>query len=77
MPDPRRSIVLVHGAFARTSTWSKLISLLIAKGLSVVAAHCPLSSLADDVAAVDRVIGMQGLFTDLHPISRKVALKHG
>jgi pimeloyl-ACP methyl ester carboxylesterase len=59
MPDPRPAIVLVHGAFANTSSWSKVIPLLIAKGLSVVAVHCPLSSLADDVAAVDRVIGMQ------------------
>ena len=59
MPDHRPTIVLVHGAFASTSSWSKVIPLLIAKGFSVVAAHCPLSSLADDVAAVDRVIGMQ------------------
>jgi pimeloyl-ACP methyl ester carboxylesterase len=59
MLDHRPTIVLVHGAFANTSTWSKVIPLLIAKGFSVVAAHCPLSSLADDVAAVDRVIGMQ------------------
>jgi pimeloyl-ACP methyl ester carboxylesterase len=59
MPGPRPAIVLVHGAFANTSTWSKLIPLLVAKGFSVVAVHCPLSSLADDVAAVERVIGMQ------------------
>jgi pimeloyl-ACP methyl ester carboxylesterase len=59
MPGPRPTIVLVHGAFANTSTWSKLIPLLVAKGFSVVAVHCPLSSLADDVAAVERVIGMQ------------------
>ena len=59
MPGPRPAIVLVHGAFANTSTWSKLIPLLTAKGFSVVAVHCPLSSLADDVAAVERVIGMQ------------------
>jgi pimeloyl-ACP methyl ester carboxylesterase len=59
MPDYRPTIVLVHGAFANTSTWSKLIPLLIAKGFPVVAVHCPLSSLADDVAAVERVIGMQ------------------
>jgi pimeloyl-ACP methyl ester carboxylesterase len=59
MPDQRLTIVLVHGAFANASSWSKVIPLLIAKGFSVVAAHCPLSSLADDVAAVDRVIGMQ------------------
>ena len=59
MPVPRPTIVLVHGAFANTSTWSKLIPLLVAKGFSVVAVHCPLSSLADDVAAAERVIGMQ------------------
>jgi len=59
MPSRQPTIVLVHGAFANTSTWSKLIPLLIAKGFSVVAVHCPLSSLADDVAAVERVIGMQ------------------
>ena len=53
------TIVLVHGAFADTSSWRKVIPLLMAKGFSVVAAHCPLSSLADDVAAVQRVIGMQ------------------
>jgi pimeloyl-ACP methyl ester carboxylesterase len=60
MPDHGPTIVLVHGAFANTSSWSKVIPLLKAKGLSVVAVHCPLSSLADDVASVDRVIGMQG-----------------
>jgi pimeloyl-ACP methyl ester carboxylesterase len=59
MPDDRPTIVLVHGAFANTSSWSKVIPLLIAKGFSVAAANCPLSSLADDVGAVDRVIGMQ------------------
>lgn len=59
MPGPRPTIVLVHGAFANTSTWWKLIPLLVAKGFSVVAVHCPLSSLADDVAAVEQVIEMQ------------------
>jgi pimeloyl-ACP methyl ester carboxylesterase len=59
MPGSRPTVVLVHGAFANTSSWSKLIPLLMAKGLSVVAVNCPLSSLADDVAAVGRVIGMQ------------------
>jgi pimeloyl-ACP methyl ester carboxylesterase len=60
LPDTHRpTIVLVHGAFADTSSWAKLIPLLFAKGFSVVAAHCPLSSLSDDVAAVKRVIGTQ------------------
>jgi pimeloyl-ACP methyl ester carboxylesterase len=59
MPDRAPTIVLVHGAFANSSSWSKLIPLLMAKGLDVVAANCPLSSLADDVAAAERVINMQ------------------
>lgn len=53
------TIVLVHGAFASSSSWAKVIPLLSARGFSVVAAHCPLSSLADDVTAVNRVLGMQ------------------
>jgi alpha-beta hydrolase superfamily lysophospholipase len=37
MPSRQPTIVLVHGAFANTSSWSKLIPLLMAKGFSVVA----------------------------------------
>jgi pimeloyl-ACP methyl ester carboxylesterase len=59
MPDQPPTIVLVHGAFANASSCSKLIPLLSANGFDVVAANCPLSSLADDVAAVERVINMQ------------------
>jgi pimeloyl-ACP methyl ester carboxylesterase len=55
----RPTIVLVHGAFANAGCWSKLIPLLRAKGYSVVASNCPLSSLADDVAAVRLTIQMQ------------------
>ena len=55
----RPTIVLVHGAFANGGCWAKLIPLLRAKGFSVVASHCPLSSLADDVDAVRRTIKMQ------------------
>jgi pimeloyl-ACP methyl ester carboxylesterase len=57
MPPP--NIVLVHGAFANAGCWAKLIPRLQAKGLTVTATHCPLSSLADDVAAVRRAITMQ------------------
>src|ERR1700685_1967746 len=59
MPSRQPTIVLVHGAFANTSTWSKRTPLVIERGCSVVAVHCPLSSLADYVVAVERVIGMQ------------------
>jgi pimeloyl-ACP methyl ester carboxylesterase len=54
-----RNVVLVHGAFADGSSWSKVIPLLQAKGLHVVAVQNPLSSLADDVAATKRAIALQ------------------
>lgn len=55
------TIVLVHGAFADGSAWSKVIPVLEAQGLDVVAVQNPLTSFADDVAttrrALARVIG--------------------
>jgi len=53
---PVENIVLVHGAFADGSSWSKVIPLLQAKGYNVIAVQNPLSSLADDVAATKRAI---------------------
>jgi pimeloyl-ACP methyl ester carboxylesterase len=53
------AIVLVHGAFADGSGWSKVISLLQAKGYHVVSVQNPTTSLADDVAATERVINQQ------------------
>jgi pimeloyl-ACP methyl ester carboxylesterase len=52
-------VVLVHGAWADGSSWSKVIPLLEAKGLHVVAVQNPLTSLADDVAATKRAIALQ------------------
>lgn len=54
-----KTVVLVHGAWADGSSWNKVIPILEAKGLRVVAVQNPLSSLADDVAATTRVINMQ------------------
>src|SRR6202163_3238580 len=54
-----RNIVIVHGAWADGSSWSKVIPLLQAKGLHVVAVQNPLTSLADDVAATRRAIASQ------------------
>lgn len=54
-----KNVVLVHGAWADGSSWSKLIPLLEAKGLHVVAVQNPLTSLADDVAATKRAISLQ------------------
>ena len=51
-----RNIVLVHGAWANGSSWSKVIPLLEARGFHVVAAHMPLTSLQDDDTAVERAI---------------------
>lgn len=56
---PIKNIVLVHGAWADGSSWSKIIPRLEAKGYHVVAVQIPLSSLADDVAATNRVIDAQ------------------
>lgn len=52
-------IVLVHGAYADGSSWSKVISLLQTKGYHVVSVQNPTTSLADDVAATERVINQQ------------------
>ncbi|MDR9750235.1 alpha/beta hydrolase [Pseudomonas sp. SZMC_28357] len=53
------TVVLVHGAYADGSSWNKVIPLLRAQGLKVVAVQNPLTSLADDVAAAQRVIDDQ------------------
>ena len=51
-----KNIVLVHGAWADGSCWSKVILLLEAKGFHVVAVQNPLTSLANDVAATQRAL---------------------
>nr|WP_295933950.1 alpha/beta hydrolase [uncultured Dyadobacter sp.] len=54
-----KNIVLVHGAFADGSSWSKVIPLLEAKGFKVTAVQNPLTSLGDDVEATRRIIALQ------------------
>jgi pimeloyl-ACP methyl ester carboxylesterase len=51
-----KSVILVHGAFADGSSWSKVIPLLRTSCLEVVAVQSPLTSLADDVASVKRAL---------------------
>ncbi len=53
------NVVLVHGAWADGSSWSKIIPILQAKGLHVQTVQNPLTSLADDVAATHRIIDAQ------------------
>jgi pimeloyl-ACP methyl ester carboxylesterase len=54
-----KNIVLVHGAFADGSSWSKVIPLLLAKGYKVTAVANPLTSFQEDVAATRRAIAAQ------------------
>ena len=48
------NVVLAHGAWADGSSWARVIAALKSEGVNVVAAPLPLTSLADDVAALDR-----------------------
>jgi pimeloyl-ACP methyl ester carboxylesterase len=56
MTQTTTTIVLVHGAWADGSSWEKVIPLLQAKGLSVVAVQLPLTSIGDDLAVTKRMI---------------------
>jgi pimeloyl-ACP methyl ester carboxylesterase len=54
---PRNATVaLVHGAWADGSSWARVIGPLKAEGLQVTAVSLPLTSLRDDVAALDRTL---------------------
>jgi pimeloyl-ACP methyl ester carboxylesterase len=53
------NIVLVHGAWARASSWDNVARLLRAKGYHVTAVNNPLTSLGDDVAATKAVLDAQ------------------
>src|SRR5580698_6032088 len=48
------SVVLAHGAWADGSSWAKVIAALKDESVTVSAAPLPLTSLADDVAALNR-----------------------
>jgi len=56
MPLSELTVVLVHGAWADGSSWTKVIGALRAKGINTLAAPLPLTSLAEDVAALDRTL---------------------
>ncbi len=53
------NIVLVHGAWADGSCWSAVIERLQADGYNVTAPQFPETSLADDVARLRHVLGLQ------------------
>jgi pimeloyl-ACP methyl ester carboxylesterase len=50
------TIVLVHGAFAESASWDRVIEPLAADGHRVVAAANPLRSLAADAASVSDLV---------------------
>ncbi|GHD55523.1 alpha/beta hydrolase [Jeongeupia chitinilytica] len=52
-------VVLVHGAWADGSSWSRVIPLLEDLGFDVSAAQLPLTSLADDAAVTRSLLAMQ------------------
>jgi pimeloyl-ACP methyl ester carboxylesterase len=54
--NPAVSVMLVHGAWADGSSWNSVIRPLQARGLRVIAAPIPLTSLSEDVKALDRAL---------------------
>jgi pimeloyl-ACP methyl ester carboxylesterase len=54
-----KNIVLVHGAWADGSGWQGVHDILSSRGYTVSIVQNPVTSLADDVAAVDRVLSRQ------------------
>jgi pimeloyl-ACP methyl ester carboxylesterase len=50
------NVVLAHGAWADGSSWARVITALTAQGVHAVAVPLPLTSLADDVAALERTL---------------------
>lgn len=57
MPTSKElTVVLAHGAWADGSSWEKVIRGLRTAGLKSVAAPLPLTSLTDDVAALEHTV---------------------
>ena len=57
--NPVKNIVLVHGAWADGSGWQGVYNILVKDGYKVNVVADPLTSLADDVAATQRVLDRQ------------------
>ena len=60
MSETKPTIVLVHGAFAESSSWNGVIRKLAQEGLTVVGAANPLRSLSGDAAYVRDVVASIG-----------------
>ena len=57
--EPKMNVVLVHGAWADGSSWSKVIPLLDPKQFNVTAVQLPLTSLEDDIAVTRNALAAQ------------------
>jgi len=55
-PSTRPTVVLVHGAFAESSSWEEVVARLLAKGLPVIAAANPLRGVRSDAAYVASIV---------------------
>lgn len=55
-PPAKPTIVLVHGAFAESSSWNGVIAELNRRGYGTIAAANPLRGVASDAAAVSAVV---------------------
>ena len=56
MSEQSPTVVLLHGAFAESASWSAVVEQLQSRGIDVVAAANPLRSVAGDAAYVRDVI---------------------
>lgn len=57
LANKKITVVAVHGAWADGSSWRRVVEPLLAEGIAVIAAPIPLTSLSDDIKALDRAIG--------------------
>ena len=60
MTDRKPAIVLVHGAFADSASWNRVVERLLAEAFDVTAAANPLRSVSGDAAYVRDVIAGLG-----------------
>lgn len=58
-PTGIKNVLLVHGAWADGSSWNQVITNLSADGYNVTAVQLPLTSLANDVATVQRALARE------------------
>jgi pimeloyl-ACP methyl ester carboxylesterase len=61
------TFVLVHGAWADGTSWRKVIDALEAGGVKAIAAPIPLTSVSDDVRALDRCLARIAFVAALAP----------